>query len=115
MNASVDIDYVVNENAADPVQAGTVLAGKYRVGERLATGGMGVVHAGSHLELGQTVAIKFVRADHAADGEVLRRFLDEARIAASLRGEHIAKVLDAGWMPSGIPYFVMEHLCVAST
>ncbi|MCA9596267.1 MAG: serine/threonine protein kinase [Myxococcales bacterium] len=110
MNASVDIDYVVNENAADPVQAGTVLAGKYRVGERLATGGMGVVHAGSHLELGQTVAIKFVRADHAADGEVLRRFLDEARIAASLRGEHIAKVLDAGWMPSGIPYFVMEHL-----
>ncbi len=100
----------VEPTEADPLEAGQIVARKYRVGELIAVGGMGVVHAGTHLELGHTVAIKCVRADCASSGEVVRRFLNEARVAASLRSDHVAKVFDAGWTPDGVPYIVMEHL-----
>jgi serine/threonine-protein kinase len=71
---------------------------------------MGVVLAATHLQLGQRVAIKFIREDVVTDGQVVSRFLREARAAVALASEHATRVVDAGLLDSGAPYMVMEYL-----
>jgi tRNA A-37 threonylcarbamoyl transferase component Bud32 len=92
------------------VREGDVLAGKYRIERLLGVGGMGVVVAARHVELDQLVAIKFVRDDALDNEEAVERFLREARSAARLKSEHVARVLDVGKLASGAPYMVMEFL-----
>jgi serine/threonine protein kinase len=93
-----------------PVVSGTVLDGRYLVGDVLAEGGMGVVCLGQHMELGQRVAIKFLRNDISDRPSVVQRFLNEGRAAACLKSEHVVRVMDVGQLDSGRPYLVMEHL-----
>src|SRR5687768_8859957 len=87
--------------ATCPVQIGEVVAGKYRVDRILAFGGMGVVCAATHAELETPVAIKFVRPELASNADAAARFLNEAKAAAGLRGEHVARVVDFGTVSSG--------------
>lgn len=93
-----------------PAAPGEIIGGKYKVGECIGFGGMGVVCAATHLELERKLAIKFVRPEFAESDEFVTRFLNEARAAAALRSEHVAQVLDCGRLPSGTPYMVLEHL-----
>lgn len=94
-----------------PVMPGQVVAnGKYRVDRVLGIGGMGVVVAATHLHLSQLVAIKFMLPAALADHESRERFLGEARSAAQLRSEHVARVLDVGTLENGAPFIVMEYL-----
>jgi len=93
-----------------PVKKGDVLSGRYAVDRILGSGGMGVVCLGRHLELEQPVAIKFLRRELAQNQAVVQRFLNEARAAASLRSEHVVRVMDVAELESGRPYLVMEHL-----
>jgi serine/threonine-protein kinase len=51
-----------------------------------------------------------MRPSAAESPDAVMRFLREARAAARLKGEHIAKVYDAGRLEGGAPYMVMEHL-----
>jgi serine/threonine-protein kinase len=89
---------------------GEIIAGKYAVEEVLGRGGMGVVVAARHMQLGQRVAIKFLRGDAAADGSAVARFLQEGRAAAALSNEHVTKVHDVGTLETGEPYLLMEFL-----
>jgi serine/threonine-protein kinase len=89
---------------------GETIAGKYLVEEVLGAGGMGVVLAARHTQLGQRAAIKFMHGKVAADAEAVARFLREARAAAALTSEHVVKVHDVGTLESGEPYLVMEYL-----
>jgi serine/threonine protein kinase len=93
-----------------PVKPGDVLSGRYAVERVLASGGMGVVCLGRHVELEQPVAIKFLRRELAQNRALVQRFLNEARAAASLRSEHVVRVMDVAELESGRPYLVMEHL-----
>jgi len=93
-----------------PAISGEVIDGKYLLGDCIAYGGMGVVFAATHLDLDRPVAVKFIRSDLAEDAVVAARFLNEARAVARLRNEHVARVLDFGKLPCGVPYFVMEWL-----
>lgn len=96
------------EAARSPVAIGEVLAGKYRIDRVLGQGGMGIVVAATHVQLRQRVAIKFLL--HGARGDIVTRFLREARAAARLKSEHVARVLDVGELPNGSPFMVMEFL-----
>jgi serine/threonine protein kinase len=87
-----------------------VLAGKYRIERVLGVGGMGVVVAARHEQLGQLVAIKFVREDALGNEDAIERFLREARSAVRLKSDHVARVIDVGKLESGAPYMVMEFL-----
>ena len=89
---------------------GTLLAGKYRVEGVLGTGGMGVVVAAHHEQLDQKVAIKLLLPEAAAHPEIVERFAREARAAAKIRGDHVARVIDVGALEDGSPYMVMEYL-----
>jgi eukaryotic-like serine/threonine-protein kinase len=93
-----------------PIVPGQVIGERYLAGEMLGGGGMGVVFAGTHVLLGTPVAIKLIHSELKDDEEAVQRFVQEARTAASLKGEHIARVFDVGLLPSGEPYLVMEHL-----
>lgn len=93
-----------------PFVVGDVVAGKYEVTGLLGSGGMGYVISAKHVELGEMVALKFLRPEAIPHAELVERFAREARAAAKIRSEHVANVFDVGTQPDGTPYIVMEHL-----
>jgi hypothetical protein len=95
---------------SSPVRPGDTLAGKYCVERVLGVGGMGVVVAATHLELGQKVALKFLLPHALQNPEAAARFLREARAAVKIVSEHVARVTDVGRLENGAPYMVMEYL-----
>jgi len=96
--------------AAIPVAVGDVLSGKYVVERVLGRGSMGVVLAARHLQLDQLLAVKLMPAGAARDSVAAQRFQQEARAAAKLRSDHVARVLDVGELPTGEAFMVMEYL-----
>jgi serine/threonine-protein kinase len=92
------------------LRAGDVIAGRYRLEEVIGSGGMGVVVAAHHIELDERVAVKFLSPSALADPEAIARFDREVRAAARLRNEHIARVYDAGKLPDGARFMVLEYL-----
>ena len=86
-----------------------MFAGKYRVVRVMGSGGMGIVVEAFHEVLHQRVAVKFA-APLACDDEAIARFLQEARAAATIQNEHVARVMDAGKLDNGMPYLVLEYL-----
>jgi serine/threonine-protein kinase len=95
---------------SDVPEPGTILAGKYQVERALGVGGMGVVVAAKHLQLEQTVAIKFLLPTALTNPESVARFAREARAASKIHGEHVARVIDVGRFDDGSPFMVMEYL-----
>jgi eukaryotic-like serine/threonine-protein kinase len=92
------------------VKLGGVIDGKYRVERIVGRGGMGLVVAATHLQLGRTVAIKLIREEYVEDPGVVERLVREARAVASIQSEHVARVLDVGTLDNGAPFIVMEYL-----
>jgi serine/threonine protein kinase len=90
---------------------GRLIAGKYRVEQLLGRGGMGYVVLAKHIQLDQPVALKFMHAWRANKSpEQAAWFLGEARAAARIRSDHVARVSDTGALEDGSPYVVMEYL-----
>lgn len=92
------------------VSVGSLLAGKYRVDRVLGRGGMGIVVAATHVELGSPVAIKLLLPEVRGNQEVVARFAREARAAAQITSEYVARTVDVGRLENGSPYIVMEYL-----
>jgi serine/threonine-protein kinase len=93
-----------------PFVPGVIVDGKYRLERPIARGGMGFIVLGRHVQLDQPVALKFMYAwlAHTVP-KGAARFLDEARAAACLRSDYVARVSDTGTF-QGSPYMVMEYL-----
>ncbi|MBK8256583.1 MAG: serine/threonine protein kinase [Polyangiaceae bacterium] len=91
-------------------QPGDVIAGKYVVENVVKRGGMGIVLAARHTELGKPVAIKVLLPELAADASMVTRFLREGRAVSALRSDHVVRVHDVGRLDGGTPYLVMEML-----
>jgi eukaryotic-like serine/threonine-protein kinase len=93
-----------------PVSIGAIVANKYRIDRVIGQGGMGVVVAAFHLELEQPVAIKFLTPAAGSREDAGERFRREARAAARIHSDHVARVLDIEVLDGRIPYMVMELL-----
>lgn len=90
-------------------QASYVLADRYRLDDRIATGGMGEVWRAFDLVLGRPVAVKLLRDDYAQHPETLERFRAEARHTAAVSHPGIAQMYDYGEpCPGQPPFLVME-------
>jgi serine/threonine-protein kinase len=90
---------------------GQVIAGKFRLLEKLGEGGMGSVWLAQHLTLKNEVAVKFMDGAFAnRDETALKRFQQEATAAAAIQSPHVVKILDYGNDTSGRPYLAMELL-----
>jgi serine/threonine protein kinase len=104
------IDGDAHGASGSPLAIGEIVAGKYRIEREIGRGGMGIVHSATHLQLEHLVAIKVMRRDLLENDQALDRLLFEARLAAKIRSEHVARVLDVGTLDSGSPFIVMEYL-----
>ncbi|MEU5721626.1 protein kinase [Micromonospora sp. NPDC047738] len=93
---------------------GVVLRDRYRLNERIATGGMGAVWKCTDTLLGREVAVKVLLPSLVADPEFTTRFQAEARMLAALRHPGIVQVHDAGSATladgSQVSYLVMEYV-----
>ena len=69
-----------------------------------------MVVAATHLQLGETVALKFLLPEAVHSETDMERFLREARASVRLKNEHVARVIDVGTLDTGSPYMVMECL-----
>ncbi|HZH32607.1 MAG TPA: serine/threonine-protein kinase, partial [Pyrinomonadaceae bacterium] len=87
-----------------------VIANRFRIECEIGRGGMGTVYLATHLGLERPVAVKVLKAEFAADPEVAERFMREARTMARLRHARAAMIFDAGSIPDGRPFIVMEHV-----
>ena len=84
--------------------------GPYRIVREIGRGGMGSVYLAERQEpFRQTVALKLLRPEVQSD-ELVRRFVSERQILASLQHPAISRLLDGGVTDDGRPYLVMEHV-----
>lgn len=75
---------------------GRVLDGRYRIGERIARGGMAAVFDATDLRLDRRVAVKVLHENIASDRGFAARFVREARSAAKLSHPNVVAVYDQG-------------------
>jgi len=93
--------------AIDPF-LGLELDGKYTILEKLGQGGMGAVYRASQHSMGREVAIKVVSPHLVSDGDVIKRFLREAKLASKLAHPNAVGVIDFGQSDDGVFFLVME-------
>jgi beta-lactam-binding protein with PASTA domain/predicted Ser/Thr protein kinase len=92
-----------------PETTSTIIDGRYRVLERVGSGGMADVVCAEDLQLGRKVAIKLLHRRFAQDEEFVERFRREASSAAGLQHPHVVAVYDRGaW--DDTYYIAMEYL-----
>lgn len=95
--------------AEDAALAGGTLVGPYRIVNLLARGGMGQVYRATDVRLGRDVAVKLVSGGGQHEPSVVERFIQEARVTASLDRPNIVRLFDVG-VHDGRPFLVMELL-----
>src|ERR687886_1684631 len=88
---------------------GTLIGGRFRLEEKIGSGGMSTVYRAFDPTLERWVAIKIMHRDISTDPDQLERFRREARAVARLSHPHIVTVIDAG-EDDGAPYIVFEYV-----
>ncbi|WP_367650322.1 Stk1 family PASTA domain-containing Ser/Thr kinase [Nocardioides sp. zg-DK7169] len=91
---------------ADPL-TGRLLDGRYRVGRRIARGGMASVYEATDTRLDRTVAVKVMHPGLGDDDEFAARFVREAHAAARLSHPNVVAVFDQG-NDDGVVFLAME-------
>ena len=87
-----------------------LIAGRFRIEREIGTGGMGTVYLATQLGLERPVAVKIIKREFAADRDATDRFLREAKTMAKLRHPHAAMIFDAGTLPDGRHFIIMEFV-----
>jgi CheY-like chemotaxis protein len=92
------------------IGSGTVLAGRYRLGEVLGSGGFGSVYRARHLELDFDVAVKLLHPHLLEQPDVLKRFRREGISACRVQHPNAVSIYDFQITDSGAAYLVMEFM-----
>src|SRR3954452_12890027 len=95
-DAATDVDPLI----------GQLLGGRYRVIDRLAEGGMGMIYRAEHMALRKEVAIKLVQ--DGANSDHAMRFLREAMLTSRIDHPNVISALDYGTFEDGTAYLVMS-------
>src|SRR5437667_8006878 len=95
----------LRDGAETPDLAGT----RYRLLERLARGGMGVVYAAEDGKLQRRVALKVLDVP-GTDGDLANRLIREARVLAALEHPGIVPVHDVGTLADGRVFYTMKFV-----
>jgi eukaryotic-like serine/threonine-protein kinase len=95
----------LRESAETPDLSGT----RYRLLERVARGGMGVVYAAEDVKLDRRVALKVLDVPET-NGDLVNRLLREARVLALLEHPCIVPVHDVGTLADGRVFYTMKFV-----
>src|SRR3954465_15414302 len=90
-------------------RVGQTIAGKWKVDERIGSGGMATVYSATHRN-GLRAAIKMLHNQLSRDAPTRARFLREGYVANSVRHPGVVKVLDDGVAEDGSAFLVLELL-----
>ena len=95
--------------ADDASPSGQLIASRYRIGDRIGEGGMGVVYAAFDEQLRRPVAVKILPHALQADDDRLSRFRNEARTLSALNHPHIITIFEIGQTET-TPFIAMEFV-----
>lgn len=94
---------------AETIEEGQVVAGTYKLLDKIGEGGMGSIYKAKHIALGRTCAVKFLNPG-LLSRDSFERFQEEARISASLNHPSICTIYDLGLHQGLLPYFAMDFI-----
>lgn len=93
------------------LQSGALFAKDFRVARKLSEGGMGAVYVVEQISTGRERALKLMHPELTQDASLRAKFVQEARIGARVKSDHVVEVVAAGVdEETGMPYLVMELL-----
>lgn len=81
---------------------------RFRIGEEIGRGGMGIIYRAWDQQLGRTVAVKAMHKEHVGSSIFVRRFITEGRIHGRLAHPGIAAVHAIGVLADDRPYIAMR-------
>ncbi|MFH2005388.1 MAG: protein kinase [bacterium] len=93
-----------------PSLVGTLIAGRYKLIERLGSGLSGDVYLAKHPVLGVRFAVKVLGEDFTDDEKAVTRLKHEAEVVGRINHPNIANTVDLGEMGHGLFYLVMEYV-----
>jgi serine/threonine-protein kinase len=91
----------------DP-NVGRIVAGRYKLFERVGSGSLGVVYRAEQMGLGRRLAIKLLSADASRDPRTVERFRREGEVLCRLRSAHTVTTYEFDHEPDGSLYIAME-------
>ncbi|MGC2527846.1 MAG: protein kinase [Candidatus Acidiferrum sp.] len=100
---------VVSSAAVVQLGPGSEIGSRYEIVRLLGQGGMGAVYQAHDRELDRQVAIKVIRADMAANPEILRRFKQELILARQITHKNVIRIFDLG-QADGVKFITMEYI-----
>ena len=90
---------------------GAVFVDEYRIVSRLSGGGMGAVYVAEQKSTGIERALKVMHPELVKDDKLRERFVQEARVGARIKSDHVVQVIGAGIEPdTNTPWIAMELL-----
>lgn len=110
-----DVDQA-NAQVADQAQSrarsfiGSVISGRYRIVDLIATGGMGAVYLGEHVHMHKRIAVKILHPEVDEQPEIVARFEREAVVGAHVRHPNIAHGTDFGKLDDGAYFLVLDYI-----
>src|ERR1700742_2599462 len=84
--------------------------GGYLIGQKVGEGGMGQVYSATHPVIGKKVAVKVLPPHCVAIPDLVRRFIEEARVVNRIGHPNIVDIFSIGQLADGRHYMVMEFL-----
>jgi eukaryotic-like serine/threonine-protein kinase len=91
------------------LEPGTLFANKYKIGDEIGRGGMGVVFRAEDTKLKRPVALKLLPFEHSQSDEARERFVREAQAAAALDHPNICPVYEVE-EEAGLMYIAMAYV-----
>jgi serine/threonine protein kinase len=115
VTVDVDVDLAnakVADKAAQSARSfiGTVVSGRYRIVDLIATGGMGAVYLGEHVHMHKRIAVKILHPEVDDQPEIVARFEREAVVGAHVRHPNIAHATDFGKLDDGAYFLVLDYI-----
>jgi serine/threonine protein kinase len=100
----------VAESSDGSIQTGQIVAGKFRLDQFIAQGGMALIYRATHIGMNKTVVVKVLQEHLINSAKQRTRFERECLTMAKINHINVATVFDAGVTDHGRPYLVMEYV-----